>query len=199
MGKFHNIMAVLATFTIIFTTITAANAADKKFDGFYVGAELGYDYYRQRLDSIGIDGIIDPDGVYYGGLLGWRMQRDNGLVTGAEARIGDSSTNITSAFGTDTVSLTADRQFGADFIAGSLIGPSDNLLLYVLVGYSNFKASLKLNDLTIISGHTNGVRVGGGLEYSFSNNVSVRITGVFTNYENEFDEVQATSSLIFSF
>lgn len=62
-----------------------AQADDKKFDGFYLGAEVGYQDFS-RITNAG------EDNFDYDGFIGYRVQMDNNWVIGLEGGSGIDAT-----------------------------------------------------------------------------------------------------------
>lgn len=178
---------LLAGFAAVAMT-SAAQAADKNFDGAYVGAELGYNKFKFE------DGLKDT-GLYFGGVAGYRVQFDNDLVIGLEGRFGD-----TTADGdlTDAIEVKAGRQLGVDASIGLALGENKDFLAFALVGYSNAKVTGTIADVTE-SATGDGYRLGLGGEYALTENVSVRVTGVLADYEGRAGDVQVNAGVLFRF
>ncbi len=167
---------------------------DKPFDGFYLGAEAGYD--RFKVDNE-ISGLIDTkdSSIYYGGIFGWREQTSSNLVYGIEGRFGDNTAKVkgTISDGMESVDLrvTNGRQIGVDAIIGTLV--NENTLLFASGGYVNGKLTVKLEDNSIIgplnlSDSDHGFRVGGGAEFRLNDQFNFRVTG-------HYQDVGSTSNL----
>lgn len=171
------------------TMTTAAQAADKNFNGAYAGAELGYNSFDFADD-------YREDGVYYGGFVGYRMQMDSDLVIGLEGRFGDSS--ATTDLGFAGAEIDAGRQLGVDATLGYALGADKNILAFALVGYTNTKISgTAANVNTSATG--DGVRFGLGGEYALTENISLRATGAYANYEGDANDLQLNAGVLFRF
>ncbi|PCI32894.1 MAG: hypothetical protein COB54_05765 [Alphaproteobacteria bacterium] len=167
---------------------TAAQAEDKKFDGAYAGAELGY-------NSFDFTDGLKKDAVYYGGFVGYRKQLDNNLVFGLEGRFGDSSA---SADLTSDVEIRAGRQLGVDATLGYVFGQKKDILAYGFVGYTNMKLTGAVgNESESLNG--DGVRFGLGTEYAITDQISLRLTGAYANYEGNPSDIQVNAGVVFRF
>ena len=167
---------------------SAVQAEDKKFDGAYAGAELGYNSFDFA------DGV-KKDAVYYGGFIGYRKQLDNNLVFGLEGRFGDSSAT---ADLTDDVEIKAGRQLGVDASVGYVFGQNKDILAFGFVGYTNVKLTGAAGNATeSING--DGVRFGLGTEYALTNQFSLRLTGAYANYEGDPSDYQLNAGVVYRF
>lgn len=145
----------------------SAHADDKNFDGPYVGAEVGYTEFSGG-----------SDGVYYGGLVGFRKQLDNKLVLGLEGSFGSADIDF------------LDHIWSVGATVGYVLGDSKKGLLYVGSGYaesksSAFGATVKGGDYTVKLGY----------EHVLNNTLSLRVQ----TYTVAFDAEVMTLGLIARF
>lgn len=167
---------------------SAAQAADKNFNGAYAGAEVGYNSFDFT------DGIKE-DALYYGGFVGYRMQMDSDLVLGLEGRFGDST--ATAGY-LGNGEIKAGRQLGIDASIGYALGQKKDFLAFAFVGYTNAKLSTDVANVSeSVTG--DGVRYGLGGEYVLTENISLRLTGAYANYEGEPSDVQVNAGILFRF
>lgn len=140
--------------------------SDSNFGGAKVGIVAGYDNVTADLagESDSDDGFLYGINASYDFDLG-------SVIAGIEAEWTDSSTETTAAdilvFG-DSGSLKSGR----DLYAGIRLGVpvSSDWMVYAKGGYTNAKASLNYNDgagsFVNASDELDGIRIGGGFEYS---------------------------------
>jgi outer membrane autotransporter protein len=167
---------------------SVAQADDKNFDGVYAGAELGY-------NSFDFTDGLKKDAIYYGGFVGYRMQMDNNLVFGLEGRFGDSSASSDLS---GTAEIKAGRQLGVDATLGYAFGQKKDILTYAFVGYTDVKMTVKDgNQSDSVTG--DGVRFGLGTEYVLSDNLSLRLTGAYANYEGNPSDLQINAGILYRF
>jgi len=180
---------------------TYAGDAVKYFDGIYVGGETG----------VAIEGGLRKDiwynandtNFYYGGLLGYRYQFDNGFVLGIEGTVGDATYNnkvrpiedrgthfFLQADGVDNNwvgDYKSDLTWGTSLTVGTVLGSSRKSLLYVSGGYiksNNATAFPDGRDVSnlFIKEDDDGWRVGVGYEWAFRQNLSVRLSTHYVDF-----------------
>lgn len=130
------------------------------FTGARLGATLGYDKTHGR------------DGFTYGGAFGYDYAIQPKITIGAEATLEDSTTKFQG--------LHASRDVAISARAGYVLNPK--VLAFAKVGYDTTRVELNGG------GHTNleGVRYGGGLEYSVTPRTYVSAEYRRTEYEDNF-------------
>lgn len=172
------ILAAVAALTVA----TPALAQDRApFTGPRAEGVIGYD----KVD-INVDGVSNPDGLMYGGAIGYDVQL-GGLVVGAEGEYTDSDANI-SAVG---ARVDAARDLYAGGRVGFATGPG---LLYAKVGYTNarFKGtSAGISDST----NLDGVRVGGGMEFAIARNLYAKAEYRYSNYSDDVERHQVVGGV----
>ena len=149
----------LAALTLTFM-ISTAQAADKKFDGFYLGAEAGY---RDFSGS----GNFDQDDFVYDGVIGYRKQMNNGWVLGLEGGsgidaslgyamgqnkdflafgfVGYSNAKVTTTSGPTQTSTNFD---GIRFGVGGEYAVSKHISLRLTGTYTNFEGNFSATKAT---------------------------------------------------
>ena len=168
---------------------TSAQAADKNFNGFYAGAELGYNNFKL---------IDNKSGLYYGALAGYRVQMDNDLVVGLETRFGDTTANQTITVSTVDIDISAGRQIGVDALIGIAMGDDKDVLAFGTVGYTNARINGSAADQNA-SANGDGVRFAIGAEYLLTEKASLRVSGAYADYEGSARDWQLTTAVIFNF
>ena len=184
--------SLFSTIVLICANLVSPAQAQGDFSGGYAGAEVGY---------LGIDtnGILtnDPNGVYYGGFLGYRGQNSSGLVYGIEGYFGDSSANASEMIGPITVNVDMGRIFGFDGILG--YAASNKVLIFAHAGYINAKITLSTPSLPIsVSDSEGGWRAGGGVEVILKNNVNIRVKISYGEIE-DIDFFSALAGILVTF
>ncbi|MBS9478606.1 outer membrane protein [Ancylobacter radicis] len=156
--------------------------------GFYLGANAGYAWGSGEgaADALG----MDPDGFAGGGQIGYNIQLDNNIVLGVEADIQGSSLKD-SAFG---VEQKMDY-FGT--VRARLGYAFDNVMPYVTGGWA-WGHNEVTNDFTGVSSSNtlSGWTIGGGVEYAFANNWTVKAEYLYMDLgEDYYDSIGADSGL----
>jgi len=181
-------------------TFAAAQAADveapppESFDwsGFYVGAQVGYGWgdFDIKITTGDLDAEPpfpngDFDGVLGGAHAGYNFQADQ-FVFGLEADIEASDMDGSDTWGQEVEDVDVEVLGSLRARAGIAL---DNLLLYATGGLAG--AEIKYTT-DIIPGSTSnnnvdywGYAVGGGVEYAFSESLSVRLEYRYTDLGEE--------------
>ena len=147
------------------------------WSGFYIGAMGGYGWSTT--------GGVDFKGGFAGGTIGGNAQFGSlvvgGEVEGAWADIGQTVGILGLASATDTI-----QAFGS---ATARVGVAvDNLLIYGKGGLAAANNNIKVAALGVSVSDTQthlGYTVGGGLEYGFTPNWSVKGEYLFAHYESK--------------
>lgn len=180
----------LAGLAVLSTAPVAAAAEENVFAGPYAGLEAGYNNIKIGSDL----GSVKEDGFNYGVFAGYRYQLDTSILLGLEARLGES----TASFSDGTATIDSTRQIGIDATIGTTLGSDDNILAFAFVGYDN----LRMNTI-VGTAETDvkldGIRFGAGAEYAFGNNLSLRGTVAYTDYENDVRNIQLLTGLVYNF
>lgn len=174
-------------------------------DGFYVGAQIGYDSYRDRhnINSPGASGIIgttalSATGVEAGLLVGYGTTINKWFYVGGELFANTSNAGInystSDALGTYTARFKAHDTWGLALFPGVKI--TDSTLGYLRFGWNwaNLKASESVTGSPSTSkGNTsNGFNSGLGMETLLKGNWSLRTEYSHTWY-NSFNTGYGTS------
>ena len=197
--------ALLATGSLVAMAAPAAAQVgeDTPFSGLRVQATTGYDQIKAG-SSVDDDGNDNNDqsaeGVFYGAAVGYDVDLGS-VVIGPEAEFSGSSADTDfddgdfEGFGFGNVSA------GRDLYLGARVGvkANPNMMFYAKGGYTNAKLNVRSNDGTTefdTDYDLDGYRVGGGLEYAFSNNLFANVEYRYSNYsraEVDFDGTLADS------
>jgi outer membrane immunogenic protein len=154
------------------------------FSGFYVGAQTGWQGDRAKIPDDTTNQNVSNDGWQYGAQAGYDM-RLGGAVVGIEGMIsGSSGTGSTTDTAGNVYKLNAGTTFGFSARAGFLV--SDPVLLYGRLGYTWASYNYVFNDTVENSYDQDGLLVGLGVEYQFSDNISARLEW---NYSDLGDDV----------
>ena len=178
------IIAALGTTLGTALTTTAFAQENKPFSGLYGGVEAGVDWTKLAND------LKRDRSLYYGGVIGYRQQMDNGTVFGLEGTFGDSGYN------NNALGLKSEYEWSTSVVLGQTFGDGGNLI-YGKAGYAQatFNPVGTPND----SFNDGGWRFGGGYERALSENVSVRLGGDYTTYGNDNGQWQAKGGLLLKF
>ena len=152
--------------------------------GPYVGAQVGYTWGKANHDfASGFAGNSDPEGFVGGGHLGYNWQRGR-FVFGVEADFegGDVSGNFNQplTFG------SADLNWQGS-VRGRVGLAADRALFYATGGWAF--ADYDFTGATLagccgFSDTLNGWTVGGGIEYAFTPNTTVRVEYRYADFGN---------------
>lgn len=125
--------------------------------GGHVEAIAGFDHGK-------FSGVDSDYGIVFGIGAGYDFNFSGTFVFGVE---GEATLSTVEIAGAD-----AKRDLYGGVRVGTEVGPGN--LLYAKVGYTN---------LRIAGFNADGIRVGGGLEHRFSNNLFVKGEHRYSNYE----------------
>ncbi|MCE3238171.1 MAG: hypothetical protein K0R24_1152 [Gammaproteobacteria bacterium] len=158
-------------------------------DGFYVGAQVGYDSYRAAQNStvasteLNTSHVTNATGFAGGLFAGYGQYFQDAYYLAAEILVNTSNANQTNnlsyASNTFHSKFSANTSYGARFLPG--IKLNNSALFYVPLGYT--RASLKgTTPLTSKSQSSGGFVYGVGIETAIYENFSLR--GEYTHTNN---------------
>lgn len=148
------------------------------WSGFYAGVNAGYGF--GSFGSLGNVSFDKPDGFTVGGTLGYNHQI-NSLVLGAE---GDFNWSGMKSSGSIPTTVPVYYSGSAKWLGTARVRAgfaADRALVYATAGYAG--ASIKTGFTQALVGGTvsgsessmsHGWAVGGGIEYAFTNQISVK-------------------------
>jgi len=149
--------------------------------GLYAGINVG-----GAFGDLSNTNFSNPNGGVFGGQVGYNLQI-NQFVAGVEADLDGTSAiaNNTYALGTNkfaTGLMTTER-----VRAGLAM---DRTLLFLTAGYAGIDTRASYNDtVNGLAGWQqswrNGAAVGGGVEYAFTNNISVKAEYLYTPFVDQ--------------
>jgi len=143
---------------IAFAAATPAFAQEApSLSGGHIEAIAGWDHGK-------FSGVGSDDGILFGVGAGYDFNLTGTFVFGIEGEAALSTVEIAGA--------DAKRDLYAGVRVGTEVAPGT--LLYAKVGYTNQR---------IAGFNADGLRVGGGLEHRFSNNLFVKGEYRYSNYE----------------
>lgn len=190
-------MFVAALLAAAVATPALAQDGTAPFTGFHVDGLAGWD--RLQAKNAGHD-----DGVLYGLGAGYDIQHGNGIF-GIEAEATDSTGKacVGSATSVDPrLCAKADRDLYIGGRVGTTIG-NGRTLLYAKAGYTNAREKLTQDDgtgqLTLAHQNLDGVRVGGGAEYSVGPNSFIKTEYRYSNYQDGISRHQVVAGFGFRF
>ncbi|BAT60482.1 OmpA-like transmembrane domain protein [Variibacter gotjawalensis] len=179
------------------TALTSAHAADlgrpvykaapmvepyMTWNGFYIGANAGYSWGRDRVAGT----RSDIDGFSGGGQIGYNWQWSPNWVFGVEADL--QGANIESSFAGINTNV---HMWGT--VRGRLGYAWNNVLLYGTGGFAYGRNELTLGALSQTRTHT-GYTFGGGMEYAFAPNWSAKIEYLYVDLGRETYDAFATTA-----
>jgi outer membrane immunogenic protein len=183
--------------------------------GLYLGGQIGYAWARDNGDIInpapGIAGLpssiflpftLNPNGVIGGAhagynlqIPGWNWFSSSGVVIGLEGDVDGTSLSRTRVAGAFPPFFQPSLEAQAT-VQGSIrarLGIAwDRLLIYgtggaVFADFTTDYNNLPLGGLDQITSTRSGWTVGGGLEYAFTNNWSLRAEYRYSDFGNRND------------
>ena len=200
-----------AVFLAVICSFTASQAQDgmHNWTGFYVGVHGGVvdgeanskglttGNFGQGNAAPGVEFSIDTTGAFGGGQIGYNYQMNN-FVAGLEVDFGGLGADGTQlgfpnapAGQDDTGMNTSYGAYGV--VAGRLGLAVENSLFYVKGGLAlaqvDFKAGdldtgvFDPNDVTSFDDWLTGYAVGGGFEYAFASNWSLKAEYLYLGFE----------------
>ncbi|HSW70777.1 MAG TPA: outer membrane beta-barrel protein, partial [Gammaproteobacteria bacterium] len=171
-------------------------------DGFYMGAQIGYDSYKMRSNintvAFGVSVFqqspeLNAVGLSYTALAGFGKVFDDPLYLGFELFYNDSQANTTQNIGIFNsnnniyyIKSVILNSYGFDLTPGIKLGES--VLLFLKAGYSRmdaktYETSAALNINNAESNGSNGFNIGLGLEADIYKNWSIRGEYTHTNFQ----------------
>ena len=180
---------------------------NEAFTGFRLEAIGGYDSTSADNDgdfSPGTQDMFDDgsgnglDGLMYGIGVGYDFPV-GGAVVGIEAEASDSTAGEEelNPFGNgSSASFEAERDLYVGVRAGFPVSPST--LVYAKGGYTNARFGLDADDGAGFTGDfdttLDGFRVGGGVEFAFSENMFGKVEYRYSNYSDLDVDVDETTT-----
>ncbi len=153
----------------------AAPASAAEFVGPRIELHAGW-------DRAGIDGETE-DGVVYGGGIGYDVAVGDAATFGIEAGVDFATTDVAVGGG----ELQAKRDIEASARLGFRLG--EQMLLYAKAGYTNARVTAAAFGFSL-SDELDGVRVGVGGEYAYSDQGFAKVEYRYSNYESGFERSQ---------
>ncbi|MCC2096910.1 MAG: porin family protein [Hyphomicrobiales bacterium] len=156
------------------------------WSGFYAGLNAGYGWGSHRRGASNL--LKGPTGGVWGGQMGYNYQMNN-VVLGIEADLYGSS-------------MSAKRTFPGPIITRSSVNWGTSLrgrfgvaferaLVFGTLGYAYGNIKGRVVDtvapvFTSTSYSRGGIVMGAGIEYAFTNNISVKTEYLYTRYGSKF-------------
>jgi opacity protein-like surface antigen len=154
--------------------ITSAGAAT--LDGLYAGADIGVGTLKYEVPGTDLSG--DDGGVAYGVFGGWRTNFNGNWIGGAEARLGDTDSDINAG----GLTLSSGREWSVSGLLGYQLNP--RWMLFGTLGYDNLKLRAHSGPATATD-TLDGIRLSLGAEYALTEQISLRGSLDGSAYGNE--------------
>ena len=153
------------------------------WSNFYMGAALGYGFGNTAIIGDSGDVNVDTDGAYIGLYLGRDWQFNN-FVVGLEGEWGGGDMSGNASGGAMSYSADLNWMAAIRARAGVLLNPS--LLIYATGGYAWADMDIRASGANSfnISDNLSGYQVGGGAEFRFSPQWSLRFDYIYTDLED---------------
>ena len=181
------ILYIAALAAIVAVPAAAQTAGPGPYNGFFIGAQGGWQQDRQRLTVTqgGLESRAtqSKSGFEYGGQVGYDIRITPNFVAGIEGSVTGRTGSDDFADGAgNPVRLKAGRTLNASARLGYLTGPDS--LVYVRGGYSNARFNLDTSGGRI-SEDRDGYIAGVGYEQMVSRNVSARLEYDYSHYGSD--------------
>lgn len=209
MNRIVFVFAATAAATVAIAAAAApavAQDAPTPFTGPRVEVNAGY-------DATHADGaprsLRTVDGVRLGAAVGYDAALSPRVIAGVEAGIGfdladTARGTIVGTPATERYRLDNGRDIDVSARLGYLVSPST--MVYVKAGWANsaFRARLErtagtTTTRTDVTGHEDGLRVGGGVEHMFGDHAYAKAEYRYTSYGDGLDRHQALAGVGYRF
>lgn len=193
------------TITSIFGLSLSAHAEGE----IYMVAEAGSVSNKMAVsgDLAGIPTTSNSAGSF-GITFGYRDITESNLLLGIEGFIATSSTSSNISDGLDTITFEENMISGIYLTGGMAFGEENKAKLYALLGVGAASGETSYEGIYSGSGSIDdkgeGISYGGAFEYSFTDNVGIRLKALHTRYKGEIDDLKIrdtsfTGGLVYSF
>jgi outer membrane immunogenic protein len=180
MRKILMIGAALGVMASVSPAMSADIDPPAAFDwtGIYIGAYLGYTDFETEI--LGVDNSFD--GITGGGILGANYQI-NQIVLGLEGDVG-----FTDADGSFAAPIAHSQDVDMTYAIRARLGYAiDNTLLFLQGGVAFAEFDAASGGGSILNDTVTGWQIGAGVEHAFTDNITVRLDGLYTDYGSTDD------------
>lgn len=165
--------AILVTSSPSFSADVDPAPSTYDWSGLYAGVYGGYTNYNSTILGAG----NSFGGLDIGGVIGGNYQMDQ-FVLGLEGDLG-----YTGASGTFTAPIAHSQETGMNYALRARAGYAiDTTLLFVEGGAAWTQYKGKAGGALILDDTVMGYQIGAGVEQALSQNVTMRVDGLYTNY-----------------
>lgn len=173
-------------------SVTGASHAASPFDGFYLGAQVGYSVYDIKLTETDLTGTstfegLSGNGVDGGVYGGWGMLFGPTWYGGLEAEYNWSGAEHTTTFPGGSLKIEDKDNWGVSARLGWL--PSSNVMLYGRLGWQrvslDYSGDVAGFGAGTISQDHDGFRLGVGTEVAVAPNLLMRLDYNHTWYSKD--------------
>lgn len=172
-----------AAFAASLSMTGVASAQNSKFEGPYVGGQVGYSTINVDVTTSAGSADDDMEGFGGGGFVGFGGTNGN-LYGSIEAEVGYDGASWSTVSGGLTVDVEAQLTYGVGFRIGGIV--AENLLIYGRLGWVRTNTELTVTSLGSADQDFDGFRIGGGVEGMLADNFGVRGEYTYTMYEDPF-------------
>lgn len=170
------------------------------WSGFYVGLQGGYAWQADTTNATAAGGFGDLKGGFVGGTIGYNFMASPNWLLGIEAE--GAWADINQTIGVLPILGAKDTVRGFGSVSGRLGYVSGPILIYGKGGVAFGSNKLEVTVLNVTASDTQthvGFVAGGGVEYMFAPNWSVKGEYLYTSFgsENYFNGVLRSGDVSF--
>ena len=172
-ATFAGLGALLLTTTHAMSADPLPSAGSYNWGGLYAGVYGGYSFFNSTI--LGANNSFN--GYDLGGIIGGNYQVDK-FVFGLEGDVGYSGAN-----GTFTAPIAHSQEAGMNYALRARAGYAvDTTLLFIEGGGAWTQYKGKAGGATILDDTVMGYQIGAGVEQALTQNITLRVDGLYTKY-----------------
>lgn len=201
-------LRTIAVATLVALTPAVAQAQTaENFNGFFAGVQGGWGERDAEVafDVAGVTDFDDSSSSFdFGAFAGYDARVGENFVIGAELGIGTGGKTLRGDVGLG-FEASVDPKWNYDVTARAGFVAGDALLFYGRIGYGGERTQIRLTDTSddsvdfSESGWSDGLILGGGVEYAFTPNVSGRVEYRNRDMEGDYSAQQVLAGVAYRF